>query len=107
MSNAMPDNAGSNTLEPESVGELFAALEAPLLRYAFKLVQDEDAQKVLDALTAAGLKSTRVGTTGGFLRSGNTTMLIGAAPEETKPKRGMPSTESLQTIIRNLGKSTQ
>lgn len=44
---AMPDNAGSNALEPESVGELFTALEAPLLRYAFKLTQDEDTSQDL------------------------------------------------------------
>jgi len=43
----MPDNAGSNALEPESVGELFTALEAPLLRYAFKLTQDEDTSQDL------------------------------------------------------------
>ena len=44
---AMPDEAGLNALEPESVGELFTALEAPLLRYAFKLTQDEDVSQDL------------------------------------------------------------
>lgn len=32
---------------------------------------------VLDALSAAGQRATRVSSTGGFLRRGNTTLLIG------------------------------
>jgi len=47
MSIAMPDEAGSEALEPESVAELFAALEEPLLRYAFKLTRDKDVSQDL------------------------------------------------------------
>ena len=34
-------------------------------------------RRVLNGLTTAGYRATRVSTTGGFLRRGNTTLLIG------------------------------
>lgn len=39
------------------------------------IVQDYDTDHLLRALTAAGLQSTRIASTGGFLRRGNTTVL--------------------------------
>jgi uncharacterized protein YaaQ len=41
------------------------------------IVQDEDAGHLSTALRAANLASTKVGTTGGFLRRGNVTFLVG------------------------------
>lgn len=41
------------------------------------VVQDRDADQVVTALTATGQRVTRIGTTGGFLQQGNTTLLIG------------------------------
>jgi uncharacterized protein YaaQ len=41
------------------------------------VVQGEDAERAVGALTAAGLSSTRMASTGGFLRQGNVTLLIG------------------------------
>ncbi len=41
------------------------------------IVQDRDADHVVSALTAKAFRITRVGTTGGFLQQGNTTLLIG------------------------------
>jgi uncharacterized protein YaaQ len=40
-------------------------------------VQGEDAQRTVEALTLAGLSSTRVSSTGGFLQQGNVTLLVG------------------------------
>ncbi len=40
------------------------------------------ADQVLDALTAAGYHVTRVSSTGGLLRRGNTTLLIGIPREQ-------------------------
>jgi uncharacterized protein YaaQ len=41
------------------------------------IVQDEDAGHLLDALSERGLRATKVSSTGGFLRSGNSTILMG------------------------------
>jgi len=38
---------------------------------------DEDAERAVPALVERGLGVTRVASTGGFLRRGNTTLLIG------------------------------
>ncbi len=40
-------------------------------------VQAEDADDALGALTRRGLRVTRLASTGGFLRQGNTTLIIG------------------------------
>ncbi|HET9015689.1 MAG TPA: cyclic-di-AMP receptor [Thermomicrobiaceae bacterium] len=41
------------------------------------VVQDYDAQQLLGAITQAGFRATRIGSTGGFLRVGNTTVIMG------------------------------
>lgn len=45
------------------------------------IVKDSDAMAVTDALVTEGLGVTRVASTGGFLRRGNVTLLIGVEPE--------------------------
>ena len=40
------------------------------------IVQDKDATKLSNAFVKANIRATRLTTTGGFLRSGNTTFLI-------------------------------
>jgi uncharacterized protein YaaQ len=47
------------------------------VKLVIAVVQGEDAQRAVDALTAAGISSTRVSSTGGFLQQGNVTILIG------------------------------
>jgi uncharacterized protein YaaQ len=41
------------------------------------IVQDEDLPNLLSGLTKVGFRTTVIGSTGGFLRSGNSTVLIG------------------------------
>jgi len=41
------------------------------------VVQNEDADAVIDGLLENGFRTTRLASTGGFLRRGNTTLLIG------------------------------
>ncbi len=41
------------------------------------VVQNDDANDVVDALLEADFRTTRLASTGGFLRRGNTTMMIG------------------------------
>jgi uncharacterized protein YaaQ len=40
-------------------------------------VQDQDADNLIENLTKQNYRVTRVGTTGGFLQQGNTTLLMG------------------------------
>ena len=41
------------------------------------IVQDEDLPTLLDGLTRTDFRATSIGSTGGFLRSGNSTVLVG------------------------------
>jgi uncharacterized protein YaaQ len=46
------------------------------------IVQGEDADDVIRAMLAAGHRLTRINTTGGFLRRGNATLLIGVEDDQ-------------------------
>ncbi len=41
------------------------------------IVHNDDADAVINALLAQGFRATRMGSTGGFLRAGNTTVVSG------------------------------
>ena len=41
------------------------------------IIQDKDSDKVMEALVGMGFSVTRMASTGGFLRKGNVTLLIG------------------------------
>ena len=45
------------------------------------IVQDEDSSRLISALMNDGFGVTKLATTGGFLRAGNTTLLIGVDDE--------------------------
>ena len=45
------------------------------------IVQDYDVDRLLQAVGAAGLRATRIASTGGYLRTGNATVLLGVANE--------------------------
>lgn len=47
------------------------------MKFVIAIVQDYDCDKLLRAVSASGLGATRVASTGGFLRMGNTTVLMG------------------------------
>lgn len=48
------------------------------------IVQDYDAPELLRALINDGFKVTQVSSTGGFLRAGNTTLLVGVDESESQ-----------------------
>lgn len=48
------------------------------MKLIIAIVNERDKQRVSDSLLEAGHKFTLVATTGGFLRDGNSTILIGA-----------------------------
>lgn len=52
------------------------------MKLIFAIVQDHDADPVTQALTTAGLRVTRVASTGGLLRRGTTTLLIGVDDDQ-------------------------
>jgi uncharacterized protein YaaQ len=49
------------------------------------IVQDEDTDALTDALIQAGYRFTKVSTTGSFLRTGNTGLLIGVEDSQVQP----------------------
>ena len=46
------------------------------------VIQNEVADAVVDALLEAEFRATRLASTGGFLRRGNTTLLVGADEDQ-------------------------
>jgi uncharacterized protein YaaQ len=46
------------------------------------IVQDADANKLEQALRERGFQSTKMASTGGFLREGNTTLIIGVEDKD-------------------------
>jgi len=53
------------------------------------IVQDEDSQRLINEMMAEGFRVTKLATTGGFLRSGNTTLLVGVEDEQTEKAIGV------------------
>jgi uncharacterized protein YaaQ len=51
------------------------------MKLIIAIVQNDDADDLIDALTNAHFGATRLASTGGFLRQGNTTIIVGV-PEE-------------------------
>ena len=53
------------------------------MKMVIAIVQDDDSLDLLDALTEKKFGVTKLATTGGFLKSGNTTLMIGVEKEKT------------------------
>ncbi|MDF2883814.1 MAG: hypothetical protein K0R54_4378 [Clostridiaceae bacterium] len=47
------------------------------MKLIIAIVQDDDAADLIEQITDSGFRVTKLATTGGFLKSGNTTLLIG------------------------------
>ncbi|MDO4594822.1 MAG: cyclic-di-AMP receptor [Tissierellia bacterium] len=47
------------------------------MKLLIAIVQDQDVDFLTDALTDKGYRITKLATTGGFLKKGNTTLLLG------------------------------
>jgi len=62
------------------------------MKLVIAIVHDEDSYTLLEKLTNAEYRVTKLASTGGFLRSGNTTFLIGVEASKV---------ESVLEIIRN------
>jgi uncharacterized protein YaaQ len=62
------------------------------------IVKDSDAEQVTRSLTASNFRVTRIASTGGFLRSGVVTLLIGVDDERVQA--------GLQVVRDQLGESS-
>ncbi|AKL93590.1 hypothetical protein CACET_c00720 [Clostridium aceticum] len=52
------------------------------MKLVVAIVHDEDAARLMEELTNNNFRMTKLATTGGFLRAGNTTLLVGTEDEE-------------------------
>lgn len=69
-----PQASISTEQQPERTGDA--------MRLMVAIVHGEDADNVIGGLLAAGHRLTRINTTGGFLRRGNATLLIGVEAQQ-------------------------
>ena len=53
------------------------------------IIHERDSTKIADALLASGHKFTKISTTGGFLRDGNATLLIGVDDDKVDEVIGL------------------
>ncbi len=69
------------------------------MKMVLAIVHSDDGDSVTEALTMEGYIVTKLATTGGFLRRGNTTLLLGVPEEKVK--------EVISLIKRESGKREQ
>ncbi|NLE45932.1 MAG: hypothetical protein GX620_14520 [Chloroflexi bacterium] len=55
------------------------------MKLVITIIRDSDAGPVIDELVNRGHRVTRVASTGGFLRRGNVTLLIGTDEDKVQP----------------------
>ncbi|GGD04199.1 hypothetical protein GCM10007216_38520 [Thalassobacillus devorans] len=51
------------------------------MKMIIAVIQDKDSSRLTDALAEHNFQSTKLATTGGFLKAGNTTLMIGCNDE--------------------------
>ena len=54
------------------------------MKLVLAIVSNQAAEGIIDALLAAGFRATRLASTGGFRREGNTTVLTGVEDEDVE-----------------------
>lgn len=52
------------------------------MKLVIAIVQDDDSASLINKFTKEEFRVTKLATTGGFLRSGNTTLLVGVEDED-------------------------
>ena len=75
-----------------------------MMKLIIAIVQDEDASRVVNHLMNEGFGVTKLATTGGFLRAGNTTLLIGV--EEKKLDDALAVIEKICKSRRQMTSAT-
>jgi len=51
------------------------------MKLIIAVVQDKDSNRLIDALSGESFQTTKLATTGGFLKEGNTTLMVGCQDE--------------------------
>ena len=59
------------------------------MKFLIAIVQDYDCDRMLRTVTAYGYRATRISSTGGFLRTGNTTVLMGIEDDQVERCLGL------------------
>lgn len=54
------------------------------MKLVIAVVQDKDSQRLVEQLVGKGFRSTKLASTGGFLKAGNTTLLIGVEDDQVE-----------------------
>lgn len=75
-------------------------------RLIIALLRDADGEEVLKALLDANYRVTRIASTGGFLRRGNSTLLIGVEKERVEAAVQLIRDHSAPTIDPGLKRAT-
>jgi uncharacterized protein YaaQ len=52
------------------------------MKLIITIIHDEDSHKLMEALTSKGYMATKLASTGGLLKTGNTTLLVGVPVAE-------------------------
>lgn len=65
------------------------------MKLVFAIVNNEDGNLVMRELNKAGFSVTKMASTGGFLRAGNTTLLVGLEEEDVQKAVDLISKHSM------------
>lgn len=68
------------------------------MKLIISIIQDVDAEKLTEEITKAGFRVTRMSTTGGFLKSGNSTLLSGVEDDKV---------DEYLTVVKNNAKTRE
>ncbi|SET05083.1 cyclic-di-AMP receptor [Anaerobranca gottschalkii] len=82
------------------------------MKLVIAVIQDKDSGKLLEMLVDEGFKATKLASTGGFLKAGNTTVLIGVEDHQVDDvvgiiKQTCKSREKMVTTMSPLGGSVE
>ncbi|MRG88154.1 cyclic-di-AMP receptor [Salinibacillus xinjiangensis] len=55
------------------------------MKLLLAVVQDKDANRLVEALADENFQSTKLSSTGGFLKEGNTTLIVGVNDDRVDP----------------------
>jgi uncharacterized protein YaaQ len=81
------------------------------MKLVIAVVQDKDSNRLSNALIKDGYRATKLASTGGFLRAGNTTFMIGVETEKVNDvlnviKANCKIREQLVTPVSPMGGTT-
>lgn len=82
------------------------------MKLVYAIVQDKDVARLSERLVKSGIRATKLSSTGGFLRAGNTTFMIGLEENRVEEvlaiiKQSCRSREQLVTPLSPLGNQVE